>query len=153
MVGNQTDGNILLRDRSHRLRRARAQTLFLRCLDRIHIENGIHILNDNSQTLQTHTGIDVLLDQVGVMTLAVVVELAEYVVPYFHVTVAVTAYGTARFATAVFFSAVIVDLRTGAAGTCAVLPEVVLFSETEDTLRRAMPISLFQISKASSSSW
>ena len=70
------------------------------------------------------------------MALAVVVELAEYVVPYFHVTVTLAANGTSRFAAAVFFSAVIINLRTRTARTCAMLPEVVLFSKTENTVCR-----------------
>lgn len=50
-------------------------------------------LYDNGQTLKSHTGINVLLDQVVRIALAVVVELAEYVVPYFHVTVTLAANG------------------------------------------------------------
>ena len=70
------------------------------------------------------------------MTFPVIFELGKYVIPYFHITVAVTSYGTARFTTAVFFSTVIVNLRTRTARTCAVLPEVVFFSETEDSVSR-----------------
>ena len=136
MVGDQTDRNILLVILLIVQRRASSQTLSRRALMVSTSKHGIHILNDHCQTLQTHTGIDVLLLQLGVIAVAVVVELGEYVVPYLHVTVALTAYGTARFAAAVFLSAVIVDLRTGTAGTCAMLPEVVLFAEAEDTLRR-----------------
>ena len=106
------------------------------CLNGVDIEDGIYILYDNGQTLKSHTGINVLLDQVGVVALAVVVELAEYVVPYFHVTVTLAANGTSRFAAAVFFSAVIINLRTRTARTCAMLPEVVLFSKTENTVCR-----------------
>ena len=70
------------------------------------------------------------------MTFPVIFELGKYVIPYFHITVAVTSYGTARFTTAVFFSTVIVNLRTRTARACAVLPEVVFFSETEDSVSR-----------------
>ncbi len=67
--------------------------------------------------------------------MAVVVELGEYVVPYLHVAVTVAADGAARLAAAVFGTAVVVDLRARAARTGAMLPEVVLLAEAEDTLR------------------
>ena len=68
--------------------------------------------------------------------MAIVLELGEYVVPYLDVTVALTANGTARLAAAVLLTAVIVDLGTWTARTCAMLPEVVLFAEAEDLLCR-----------------
>ena len=70
------------------------------------------------------------------MTLSVILKLGKYVVPYFHVTVAVTAYCTSRLAAAIFFSTVIVNLGTWTAWTCAVLPEVILFAKFENTLCR-----------------
>ena len=47
---------------------------------------------------------------VSIIAISVILKLGEYIVPYFHVTVAVTAYGTAWLATAIFLSTVIVDL-------------------------------------------
>ena len=67
--------------------------------------------------------------------MSIVVKLAEYVVPHLDVTVTLTTYGTSRLSTAIFFSTVIVDLRTRTARTCAMLPEVVLSSEAENALR------------------
>ena len=104
--------------------------------DGIHIKNRIHILYNNGQTFQTHTGIDILLFQSLIMTFSVIFKLGKYVVPNFDITVAVTAYGTVRFAAAILFSSVIVNLGTWTAGTCTVLPEVVFFTKTEDTLSR-----------------
>ena len=69
-----------------------------------------------------------VLDQIGVISVSVIVELGEYNVPYFHETVTVTSYFTVRFATAVFFSAVIVNLRTWTARTGTMLPEVITLS-------------------------
>ena len=43
-------------------------------------------------------------------------KLGEYVIPYFHISVAVAANGTSRLAAAVFFAAVIINLRAGTAG-------------------------------------
>ena len=68
--------------------------------------------------------------------MAIVLKLGEYVVPYLNVTVALTAYGTARLAAAILLAAVIVDLGTRTARTCAMLPEVILFAEAEDLLSR-----------------
>ena len=39
------------------------------CLNGVDIEDGIYILYDNGKTLKSHTGINVLLDQVGVVAL------------------------------------------------------------------------------------
>ena len=100
----------------------------------IHIEQAVHVLAHAGQTLQTHTGVDVLLLQLGVVVVAVVVELAEHVVPDLDIAVAVAAHGAAGLAAAVLRAAVVVDLRAGAAGAGAVLPEVVLLAEAEDLL-------------------
>ena len=78
--------------------------------DGSYIENGIYVLDNNCQTLKTHTGINILLFQSCIIAISVILKLGKYVVPYFHVTVAVTAYCTARFPAAVFLSTVIVDL-------------------------------------------
>ena len=102
----------------------------------IHVKDGIHVLHHACQTLQTHTGINVLLLQLGIVVVAVVVKLGKYVVPDLHIAIAVAAYGTARLATAILLASVIIDFRAGAAGTCAVLPEVVLLAKPEDSVCR-----------------
>ena len=84
--------------------------------------------------------------------MAVIVKLAEYVVPNLDIAVALAAYGTSGFSAAELLASVIVDLRAGAAGAGAVLPEVVLFFQKRKIRSAGIPISLFQISKASSSS-
>ena len=86
----------------------KAAHMIAESLDGIHIENGIHILHDGSQTLQAHSRIDVLLLQLCIMSLAVIIELAEHVVPDLHVAVAVTSYRTARLAAAVLLTSVII---------------------------------------------
>ena len=90
--------------------------LIAQSADGINVKNRINVLYGDRQTLQSHTGIDILLDQLGVVAVAVVIELGEYDVPYFHVSVAFAAYCTVRLAAAVFLAAVKVDLGTGAAG-------------------------------------
>ena len=102
--------------------------------DGIHIKQAVHVLAHAGQTLQTHTGVDVLLLQLGIVVVTVVIELAEHVVPDLDIAVAVAAHGAAGLAAAVFGAAVIVDLGAGAAGAGAVLPEVVLLAEAEDLL-------------------
>ena len=101
---------------------------------RIYIEQGVDILTSHSQTLQTHTRVDVLLCQIAVVAVAVIVELGEHVVPNFHIAVTFATYGTFGLAAAVLFATVIVYLRAGAAGAGAVLPEIVGLAETEDAL-------------------
>ena len=134
MVSDQTKRNILCLILLIRNSRQLCH-LIEKCLNGIYRKDRIHILDDHRQTLQSHTGINVLLNQRGIVIMTVVVKLAEYVVPYFHISVAVTAYGTAGFSAAVFFTAIIVDLGTGAAGTCTMLPEVIFLAEAEDPLR------------------
>ena len=68
--------------------------------------------------------------------MAVIVKLAEYVVPNLDIAVALAAYGTSGFSAAELLASVIVDLRAGAAGAGTVLPEVVLFSKAENTVCR-----------------
>ena len=77
-------------------------------LDRIHIKDRIHLLYDRRQTLQSHTCINVLLLQFGVVSVSIVIKLCEHVVPDLHVTVAVTAHCTVRLAAAVLLASVIV---------------------------------------------
>ena len=102
--------------------------------DGIHVKQGGHALAHAGQTLQAHTGIDVLLLKLGVVVLTVVVELGEHHVPDLDITVAVAAHGAAGLAAAPLLAAVVVDLGAGTAGAGAVLPEVILLAELEDAL-------------------
>ena len=102
--------------------------------DGVHIEQGGHVLAHAGQPLQAHAGVDVLLLELGVVALPVVVELGEDDVPHLDIPVAVAAHGAAGLAAAPLGPPVVVDLRAGAAGTGAVLPEVVLLAELEDAV-------------------
>ena len=102
--------------------------------DRVDVEERINVLAHNGQALKTHAGVDVLLLELGVVVVAVVVELGEDDVPDLHIAVAVAADGAAGLAAAVLFAAVVVNFRAGAARTGAVLPEVVLLAELEDAV-------------------
>ena len=102
----------------------------------INIKQAINILYNNSQTLQTHTGIDILLYQFGIVTLSIIIELGENVVPDLHKTVTVAAYSTIRLAATVFLATVVVNLGTRAARTGTVLPEVVGLAQASDSLCR-----------------
>ena len=103
--------------------------------DGVDIEEAVHALADAGEALQSHAGVDVLLGQLGVVAVAVGVELGEDVVPDLDVAVAVAADGAGGLAAAVFLAAVVVYLGAGAAGAGAVLPEVVLLAEAVDALR------------------
>ena len=98
----------------------------------VHIEQGVYILAHNRQTLQTHTGVDIFLLQLGVIVVAVVVELGEHIVPDLNVAVAIAAHGAVRLAAAELLTTVVVDLGAGATGAGAVLPEVVRLAKAED---------------------
>ena len=103
--------------------------------DGVHVKQGGHALADTGQTLQAHPGVDVLLLELGVVALAVVVKLGEHHVPDLNIPVAVTAHSAGGLAAAPLLTPVIVDLGAGAAGTGAVLPEVILLAELEDAVR------------------
>ena len=68
--------------------------------------------------------------------MSVIIKLGKYVIPDFHITVAVTAYRTSRFAAAIFLTAVVINFRTWSARACTMLPEVILFAKTENSFRR-----------------
>ena len=111
MVCNNTQRNICLMIYSVLLA-GEVTYMISQCFHCINIKHGIYILYDTGKTLKSHTCINVLLDQVCIVAVSVIVELAEYVIPDLHVTVTLTPYCTSRFSTSVFFSTVIVNLRT-----------------------------------------
>ena len=131
MVCDDTDGNIVLivhavgfaGDLNHLVED------FSYAVDLEHIVNALHYA---SETLQTHAGINILMLKLGVSTVAHVIELREYVVPDFHVSVAVAAGFTVGFAAAILFTAVEVNLGAGSARSGAVFPEVVFLAEADD---------------------
>ncbi len=134
MVGNDTDGHIQAVFLSVAL--AGNLTYFiLKGLYGINVENRGYILNRRRQALQSHSGIYVLLLKLAVVAFAVTVKLGEDIVPYFYKAVAVTADGAVRLAAAVFFAAVIIDLRTRATRTRAVFPEIILLAKTVNPFR------------------
>ena len=99
---------------------------------RIHIEQRSHVLAHAGKALQAHAGVDVLLLQLGIIAVAIIIELREHDVPDLDVAVAVAADGAAGFAAAVLFAAVIINFGAGTARAGAVLPEIVLLAEAED---------------------
>ena len=135
MVGDHAERHICIVDLSIFLACKSADMIAER-FDRIHIKDRIHILYNRSQTLQSHSCINVLLFQFTVMSVAVIVKLGEYVVPDLHITVALASHGTVRTSASVFLASVIINLRTRSARSGTMLPEVVLFSKTEDPLCR-----------------
>ena len=127
MVGCNTQGNVLLcvdfifdagdvADMPHDI------------FNRINLKEVVNPLHYASKTFKSHTGVDVFLFKLGIITVAVVVKLGKYVVPNFHKTVAIAARLAIRRAAAVFFAAVKVNFGAGAARTGAVFPEVVGFA-------------------------
>ena len=133
VVGNNTQGDITL------IALAIFGTGQLRHLvgdvhDSVNLEQAVDALHDTGQTFQTHTGINVLLAQLGIIAVTIVIKLGENVIPDLHVTVAVTANGTTGLAAAILGTTVIVDLGAGATGTGAMLPEVISLAKTENMI-------------------
>ena len=100
--------------------------------DGIDVEERIHALADNGQTLKAHAGVNVFLNEIGIVAVAVVIKLGKDVVPDLHIAVAVAAGRAVRLAAAVGFAAVKIDLRAGAARAGAMLPEVIVLAEAGD---------------------
>ena len=103
-------------------------------LNGIDLEHVVDALHDAGKSFESHAGIDVFMRKLGIVAVAVVIELREHVVPNLHIAVAVTAGAAVGTAAAVFLAAVEVDFGAGAAGTLSVLPEVVLLAETHDMI-------------------
>ena len=127
MIRDQADRHILLR----------IDLIFRPCdladpipdgLHGIDVKHSIHILHHYGQTLQPHAGINIFLRQLRVVPMSVIVELREHIVPYFHKAVALASHLTVGLSAAVLDTSVVVNLGTGTAGTCAVLPEIIAFS-------------------------
>ena len=102
--------------------------------DGVDVEERRDVLAHAGQTLEAHAGVDVLLLELGIVAVAVVVELGEDDVPDLDVPVAVAADGAAGLAAAVLLAAVIIDLGARAARAGAMLPEVILLAEAEDAV-------------------
>ena len=80
MVGNNTEGNI----RSLILQILLSGKTFNLChhgLVGIHVKQRGYILTNYRKTFQSHSGINVLLNKLGVIALTVIVKLGEYHVP------------------------------------------------------------------------
>ena len=131
MVGNDAQGHILLRVLMI-FGTGDLADLLHNVLHGVHFKNIVHILENTGQTLQTHTGINILLLQLRVIAVAVVIELAKHIVPKLYIPVALAAGAAIRRAAAILFATVKINLRAGAAGAGAVLPIVVFLTQTHN---------------------
>ena len=91
----------------------------------INLKEIINTLHNTSKTLKSHTRIYVLLNKLGVVSVAVIVKLRENVIPDFHESVTIAAGLAIRAAAAVFNSSVKINFRARTARTLSVLPEVI----------------------------
>ncbi|MPM16644.1 hypothetical protein SDC9_63025 [bioreactor metagenome] len=105
-------------------------------LDGINLKKVVNALHDAGQALKSHTGVDVRVVKGGVIAVAVAVKLGEHKIPDFDIAVAIAAHAAGGGTAAVFFAAIKVQLRAGAAGAGADLPEVILFAHADDALGR-----------------
>ena len=136
MVCNDTDGLIRSRIAALVLLVCQSHYPVQDVADGVNIENGLHILHDTCDSLQTHTGINVRMLQIAVASVLLPGELSEYVIPELDIPVAVTPRLAVRLAAAVFRSSVEVNLRARTARTQSDLPEVVFLSQMDDPLLR-----------------
>ncbi len=67
-----------------------------------------------------------------VVAVPIPVKLGEHQIPELDIAVTVAADTAGRFAAAVFLTSVKIDLRAGAAGAGTNLPEIIIFSETDN---------------------
>ena len=102
----------------------------------IDFKQRTNALYHTSQTFQTHTGINIFLLEFGIVAVTVIVELGEYVVPYFHIAVTIAADRTIGLVAAIFFATVVINFRAWAARAGAMFPEVIALTETENALGR-----------------
>ena len=131
VVGDNADGDIVVSIVAVGLARDSANVVDY-LTDGVNLEHIVNALHYASETLKAHTGVDVLLCKLGVVAVAIVVELREYVVPDLHKSVAIASGLTVGRAATVLESAVEVDLGAGAARTGAMLPEVISLAKTND---------------------
>ena len=133
MVRDDAEGDILFRILLVAAVRERSDLLHHRPV-RIDIKEGGHVLTDDRKPLQSHARIDVFMLKLGIDAVSVIIKLRKDDVPDLHKAVSLASHDILR-SRAVFFPAVIVDLRAGAAGARSMLPEIILFSEAVDALR------------------
>ena len=134
MVGNNTERNVILLVFQITLV-GKFCNLFHHSLIGIHIKKRRNILADYRKSLQSHTGINIFLNQIRIMPMAIVVKLGEHNIPNLNKTVPFSAHNIFR-TRSVFFSSVIVNLRTRTARTGSMLPEIVFLSKTVYTVCR-----------------
>ena len=68
-----------------------------------------------------------------IMAVAIAVELGEHQVPELHITVAIASGRTIGLSASIFLAAIIIDLRTRAAGARTDLPEVVIAAHPDNS--------------------
>ena len=124
MVGNHADGDIVVLIVAVGLACNLANGVKYSA-NGVYLKEVVHALHNAGKSFKTHARVDILLIKLGIIAVAVVVELGEYVVPYLHKSVTVTAGLTIGRSASVLQSAVEVNLRAGAAGTGAMLPEII----------------------------
>ena len=85
--------------------------------DRINLKHIVNSLHYASETLKSHSRIDILLRKLGIISLSVVVELREYVVPDLDKSVSLAAGVAVGVIACILLAVVEIDLGAGAAGT------------------------------------
>ena len=107
MIRDNTERNICLIACSIRYT-CNAAYMVAQCFHCIDIKHRIYILHNTCKTLQSHTGINILLFKFCVVVVSVIVKLCKYVIPDFHVPITFTSYCTIRTSATIFLTAVVI---------------------------------------------
>ena len=103
-------------------------------LNSVNLKEIVNALHNASESLKSHTRVDIGVFKVAVVALTVAVKLCENEVPELCISVAITTDLTIGITTSVLLASVKINLGAGAAGTCAVLPEVVCLAKSYNAL-------------------
>ena len=106
------------------------RNLFHNILNSINLKKIINALHHAGKTLKSHTGVNIFLCKFCIVTVSVIIKLAENIVPDFSITVALTAGFAVRTAAAILFAAVKINLTARTAGTLSMLPEIVFLTKS-----------------------
>ena len=98
-------------------------------LNRVDFKEIVNALHDACESFKSHARIYIRMGKAGIAAVAVVFKLRENKIPYLDVSVALASYLAAGLSASLVGTAVKINLRTGTAWTCAVLPEVIFLSE------------------------
>ena len=98
-------------------------------LNSVNLKKIVNILRNTGKSFKTHACVDIRMSERRIMVVSVILKLRENEVPELNVSVALAADLAIGLSAAVLRSSVVINLRARAAGTCTVLPKIILLAE------------------------